>query len=99
MKKNFLFILILFLNCQFHAEGDYKIESVIPGYDGDKKIYLLTLFLPYNPTTVAYTSDPTAKAKCSFWWPKGIFLFDQDYSGNGCDLLWIDSPGNELNIL
>ncbi len=94
------FFFIIFIANQLIAiEGNYKIESALPGYDGEKKFYLLTLFLPYNPTIVSYASDSTAKTRCNYWWPKGLFFSASDYSGNSCDLLWIDSTGNELDTL
>lgn len=89
-------LLILFIFCfQVWADaGDYKIESVFPGYDGEKKIYLLTLFLPYNPTIISNTRDPNVQKTCRFWWPKGDFYCDQDLPENPCDLLWIESTGD-----
>lgn len=95
---NFLRNLLLFLSFLSPlCARNYKIESVFPGYDGEKKIYLLTLFLPYNPTIVTNTSDPKVKAACDFWWPKCNFHLVR--SDNTCDLLWITSSGGELDLL
>lgn len=102
MKTTFVkifFLLIFFINRLIGVEGNYKIESVFPGYDGEKKIYLLTLFLPYNPTIVSYGDDSAAKTTCSYWWPKGLFFSDSDYSQNPCDLLWVDKVENAFDIL
>jgi GR25 family glycosyltransferase involved in LPS biosynthesis len=97
--STFLFLLFFFSSQIFGNEGNYRIESVITGYDGEKKLYLLTLFLPYNPTVISYTGDPKVKAACSFWWPKGPFFLEQEHQGNACDLVWIDKSRNELDIL
>jgi len=97
IKVFFFFIFIT--NQLIGVEGNYKIESVFPGYDGEKKFYLLTLFLPYNPTIVSYACDSTTKTRCNYWWPKGLFFSDSEYAGNSCDLLWIDNTQNEFDIL
>ena len=81
------------------GRGNYKIESAIPGYDGEKKIYLMTLFLPFNPTIVSYTSDPAVKKICEFWWPKGRFFCDNEDIETTCNLLWIDHTTKESDIL
>lgn len=96
------FVKICFFICAiqlFGGTGNYKIESAIPGYDGEKKIYLMTLFLPFNPTILSYTADPAVKKTCEFWWPMGRFFCNRDYTGKTCDLLWIDNTKNELDIL
>lgn len=94
------FFLFIFISNQLiSTEGNYKIESVFPGCDGEEKFFLLTFFLPYNPTIVSYGNDSNAKTRCNYWWPKGLFYPDSDYSENSCDLLWIDGTENELDIL
>ncbi len=97
---HFLRSFILFLSfISSLCAGTYKIESIFPGYDGEKKIYLLTLFLPYNPTIVSFTPDPKVKAACHFWWPKCCFYSNDEHPDNPCDLLWIASDGDELDLL
>lgn len=99
MNLKFLLLFILFSSHLCANEASYKIECVIPGYDGEKKIYQLTLFLPYNPTILSYTDDPKVRSTCSFWWPKASFFLNNEYSGNACDLIWIDKTKNESEIL
>jgi GR25 family glycosyltransferase involved in LPS biosynthesis len=102
MTKTFLTLFSCFIlwgNSLFGNEGNYKIESVFSGYDGDKKYYLLTLFLPYNPIIISNTNDPRVQNICNYWWPKGSIFFDQDASAQACDLLWIESSDNDLKIL
>lgn len=95
LKSLYLFLLFPLVT----MEGAYKIESVFSGYDGDKKVYLLTLFLPYNPTIVSCTPDPKVRDACNFWWPKCRFYLDKECPENSCDLLWIANNGNELDLL
>ncbi len=83
----------------FGGTGNYKIESAIPGYGDAKKTYLLTLFLPFNPTIFSYASDPAVKKTCDYWWPKNRFFSGQDGLGHSCNLLWIDDTKHELDIL
>lgn len=92
------FFLIIFFSSRLLC-ADYKIDAVFTGYDGDKKFYLLTLFLPYNPVVVSNTPDEAVKAICHYWWPKGRYFCDQEDSESSCDLLWIESAGNELDII
>ncbi len=94
---SFLFFVIGCLPLQAQ-DGTYKIESLFTGYDGEKKIYLLTLFLPYNPHIVSNTLNPSIQTACDFWWPKGYLHTDKNPS-HPCDLLWIESENDELSIL
>lgn len=101
MMPKFLHLLILvFLAFRLEAtEGNYKIDCMFPGCDGDDKFFLLTLFLPYNPTILAYTEDPQVNATCHNWWPGGCVFFNKEPLQTGCDLLWIDRAGRELETL
>ncbi len=95
---------VVFSSQLFANTGDYKVDAVFPGHDGEKKTFFLTFFLPYNPTTIAYTQNSDAERICQFRWPKGHFYSHTDYLEDAhrflwCDLLWIDSDGNELDIL
>jgi len=100
MVGRFIQIFIVFFMVNLFGDpGDYRIESVIPGYDGEKKIYLLTLFLPFNPTVLSYTKDPAVKKTCNYWWPKNLYFSREDHTGNSCDLLWIDNTADEVDIL
>jgi GR25 family glycosyltransferase involved in LPS biosynthesis len=96
--KSFL-LFLFFIFSLVAIEGAYKIESVFSDYDGERKVYLLTLFLPYNPIIVSCTSDPKVRTACNFWWPKCHFYLDKDCPENSCDLLWIANSGNELDLL
>lgn len=90
--------LLFWMCCQAcFLNANYKIESVFSGYDGDKKIYLFTLFLPYNPSIVSYSTDPKVEALCKHWWPKGDYRYSD--SDNECDLLWIAEIDDELTVL
>lgn len=86
----FLFILFGFKLLGF--EGEYKFEGIYREPDGERRLFLVAFYLPYNPTILAY-SDPLQgnKAeekpvsifnpehmtfKCSQWWPKGTVFTD-----------------------
>jgi len=95
----FKICLLFFALPLFSASGDRKIECVISGYDEENKNYLMTLFLPFNPTILSYTSNPEVKKICEFWWPNGFFFCSQIDAGQMCDLIWIDHTENEMDIL
>lgn len=97
---HFLFLLAIVFSPLSNVTANYNIDCVFTSYDGERKTYLLTLYLPYNPVIVANTTAPAVKASCNHWLPKGPFFVEQDYTENACDLLWIeDNSGNELQIL
>ncbi|HSX12792.1 MAG TPA: glycosyltransferase family 25 protein [Chlamydiales bacterium] len=75
-----------------------KVESIFPGYDGDQKTYLLTLFLPYNPCIHTNTLSESMQKASHFWWPLSrVYLIDEPLK-KPCDLLWIDSD-DEFSLL
>jgi len=99
INREFKICLLFFTLPLFSLSADRKIDCAISGYDEEKKNYLMTLFLPFNPTILSYTSDPKAKEICEFWWPKGSFFCSQMDPDQKCDLIWIDHTENEIDIL
>jgi GR25 family glycosyltransferase involved in LPS biosynthesis len=94
--KNHL-ILAFFLGSLHLLAGQYRFEGVYDQPDGERRLFLVQLFLPFNPHILAIGCDADAAPKCAFWWPNGIFSSrrkDQDY-----DFIWIESDGNELGVI
>lgn len=81
--------------------AEYKFEGLFPEKDGEKRLYLVSLFLPYNPSITAYVTQPI-ETICAYWWPKGVLHCKNDLSlieDCRCDFLWIDTETLELQIL
>ena len=78
-------------------------ESRFEGFFKDHaniKLHLISLFLTYNPTILAYCDNINAREQCELQWPKGVFCQSGTTAQAGnCNFLWVDAEGNELSIL
>lgn len=76
----FKFLLFLCLGAQLF--GEYKVEGFSDFYDGEKRYFLISTFLPYNPKI--FTDTPEALEICSRYWsnssPSSLY-----------DFLWIEN--------
>lgn len=84
------FIFIFCQHCLF--AGQYQFEGYFKNHDGEMRYQLIALFLPYNPAITIFEEGTIISEKCSAIWPKKRANFP-------CDLIWIDSQGNELSII
>lgn len=92
-----IFIAFLSLNA-----NEYCFEGVYNQPDGDRRFFLVQLFIPYNPRILGVGCDSGAAEKCEFWWPNGTFSQKADLqvaTGESYDFLWIESEGSELEIV
>lgn len=94
----FFFALALFL-FPVVSESAYKFEGYFKDHDGELRFHLIGLFLPYNPSIHIFSNDPEIVVKCSNAWPKADTTTEVAKQNQPCDFLWIDSVGDELQIL
>ncbi len=80
------------------AENRYKAEGYYAFYDGDKRPFFISLFLPYNPTILLLSANPEISSICARQWHNHASLFSlealnkkQDY-----DLIWLEGDSEWL---
>lgn len=79
MKK--LLILFLLTSCLW---ANYRFEGYFNN-DGEDRFFLMTFFIPYNPTIHLVGSNEKMAQICSKWWPKATFCEDE------AEFLWIEN--------
>lgn len=98
-----LFSFLLLLSLQMIGNSSNYCFEGIYNDDGEKRFFLISNFLPYNPSIYALSNDQRVAGKCQKWWPKGPFFSDSPLlfppKHIPCDLFWVDSDGEELQIL
>lgn len=94
-----LICLLLFFFPLIPGRSEYKFEGYFSNHDNNR-LYLISVFLPYNPAIIVHNNDVGAREQCTKQWPKGIFLSPSAMAQNvPCDFLWIEDEGNEIEIL
>lgn len=100
MHQLSILILLSFLFIRLTSgASEYKFEGYFNNHDNARMV-IVSLFLPYNPTIVAYSDNFQALEQCQQQWPKGVFYqWDAMIPAYPCHFLWIDAKGKELSIL
>lgn len=86
MKK---LLILLLTSCSLW--GNYRFEGYFNN-DGPDRFFVMSFFVPYNPTISLNGSNPKMIETCSKWWPKG------DFCNESAQFLWIESD-DELDVL
>ncbi len=94
--------LTLFSIPVFATEDYVHTEGIYLGESREKLMDWMCRYLPYNPSIVILKESIEDGAKYTNTWPMGTISYcnledpSKDYS---CDLLWINSNGDELILL
>src|SRR3990167_8638714 len=84
-------IKILFLCLAVHLFGGYKVEGFSDFYDHEKRYFLISTFLPFNPTILSVSSHSNSFIQCNRYWPQGAFFSTENFDPNFVyDFLWIE---------
>lgn len=98
MKTFFSLFIFSFASLSL-LEAAYRIEGFATIYDGNKRLFLMSTFLPYNPSILSLRSNREVKEACLNFWKQGTFTHFDEREDRPYDLLWIDQPGSEWETL
>lgn len=99
--------ILIFMKCFFflcfafilQIQASYRVEGFATIYDGEKRLFLISTFLPYNPSVLFLRADAKARALCRNTWTQGSFTHFDEREMKSYDLLWMDQPGSEWETL
>ncbi len=80
------------------GEGDYRIEGMFTDLDGEKRLFLASFFLPYNPKILIQSSDSEVLSRCIRAWPEAKSYLKLG-SISDPDFIWIDEENYKINPL
>lgn len=92
------FCIALLLVGTLSAENGYKAEGYYAFYDGDKRPFFMSLFLPYNPRVLSFNADISSICKKQWHDNASLFSADSMKKGETYDLIWVEG-NSELEIL
>lgn len=102
LKKKSLKISAAILASLSLSAGEYRFEGVYDQPDGDRRLFLVQLFIPFNPRVLAIGCEQGAPEKCAFWWPNSVFFSESALKtdrNQNYDFIWIESEGAELEVI
>ncbi|OGN64305.1 MAG: hypothetical protein A3E80_05605 [Chlamydiae bacterium RIFCSPHIGHO2_12_FULL_49_9] len=95
-------VVFLFLMRAFSLSASYKTEGFWSFYDNEKRLFLISTFLPSHPAILALSQSPEIYDLCRKQWPQGSLFYLDTLPCERChefDLIWLKGSGFELETL